>query len=111
MDVLLCILYMCVFVFVCVCVCVRACVRVCVCVCVFVCALDEVSPSLLCLYIKKNEICNLYRLAAGKKDIAHGVFCWDLLLKVLESQIFLANFLDHSADVVCLARFYLLTLA
>ena len=42
------------------------------CVCVFVCVLGEVSPSLLCLYIKKNEICNLYGLAAGKKDLAHG---------------------------------------
>ena len=70
------------------------------CVCVFVCVLGEVSSSLLCLYIKKNEICNLYGLAAGKKDLAHGVFCLDLSLKVLESQIFLANLLDHSADVV-----------
>ena len=68
--------------------------------CVFVCVLGEVSPSLLCLYIKKNEICNLYGLAAGKKDLAHGVFCLDLSLKVLESQIFLANLSDHSADVV-----------
>ena len=70
--------------------CVRACVRV----------LGEVSPSLLCLYIKKNEICNLYGLAAGKKDLAHGVVCLELSLKVLESQIFLANLLDYSADVV-----------
>ena len=70
------------------------------CVCVFACVLGEVSPSLLCLYIKKNEICNLYGLAAGKKDLAHGVVCLDLSLKVLESQIFLANLLDHSADVV-----------
>ena len=70
------------------------------CVCVFVCVLGEVSPSLLCLYIKKKEICNLYGLAARKKDLAHGVFCLDLSLKVLESQIFLANLLDHSADVV-----------
>ena len=72
----------------------------CLCVCVFVCVLGEVSPSLLCLYIKKNEICNLYGLAAGKKDLAHGVSCLDLSLKVLESQIFLVNLLDHSADVV-----------
>ena len=68
--------------------------------CVFVCVLGDVSPSLLCLYIKKNEICNLYGLAAGKKDLAHGAFCLDLSLKVLESQIFLANLLYHSADVV-----------
>ena len=68
--------------------------------CVFVCVLGEVSPSLLCLYIKKNEICNLYGLAAGKKDLAHGAFCLDLSLKVLEGQIFLANLLYHSADVV-----------
>ena len=81
-------------------VCVCVCMSVCVCVCVFVCVLGEVSPSLLCLYIKKNEICNLYGLAAGKKDLAHGVFCLDLSLKVLESQILLANLLDHSADVV-----------
>ena len=73
---------------------------VCVCVCVFVCVLGEVLPSLLCLYIKKNEICNLYGLAAEKKDLAHGVVCLDLSLKVLESQIFLANLLDHSADIV-----------
>ena len=72
----------------------------CVCVCVFVCVLGEVSPSLLCLCIKKNEICNLYGLAAGKKDLAHGVVCLDLSLEVLESQIFLANLLDHSTDVV-----------
>ena len=71
-----------------------------VCVCVFVCVSGEVSPSLLCLYIKKNEICHLYGLAVGKKDLAHGVVCLDLSLKVLESQIFLANLLDHSADVV-----------
>ena len=70
------------------------------CVCVFVCVLGEISPSLLCLYIKKNEICNLYGLAAGKKDLAHGVFRLDLSFKVLESQIFLANLLNHSADVV-----------
>ena len=69
----------------------------CVCVCVFVCVLGEVSPSLLCLYIKKNEICNLYGLTAEKKDLAHGVVCLDLSL---ESQIFLANLLDHSTDVV-----------
>ena len=81
-----------------ICVCVR--MSVCVCVCVFICVLGEVLPSLLCLYIKKNEICNLYGLAAGKKDLAHGVVCLDLSLKVLESQIFLANLLDHSADVV-----------
>ena len=53
------------------------CVRLCKCVCAFVCALSELSPSLLCFYIKKNEICNLYRLAARKKDLAHGVFCFD----------------------------------
>ena len=58
------------------------------CVCVFVCVLGEVSPSLLCFYIKKNEICNLYRLAARKKDLSHGVFFLDLSLKVLEIQIF-----------------------
>ena len=75
-------------------------ISVCVCVCVFVYVLGEVLPSLLCLYIKKNEICNLYGLAAGKRDLAHGVVCLDLSLKVLESQIFLANLLDHSADVV-----------
>ena len=83
---------------ICMCLCSYECV--CVCVCVFVCVLGEVSPSLLCLYIKKNEKCNLYGLAAGKKDLAHGVVCLDLSLKVLESQIFLANLLDHSADVV-----------
>ena len=80
------------------------CICMCLCsyerVCVLVCVLGEVSPSLLCLYIKKNEICNLYGFAAGKKDLAHGVFCLDLSLKVLESQIFPANLLDHSADVV-----------
>ena len=85
-----------VLIFICMCLCSYECV----CVCVFVCVLGEVSPSLLCLYIKKNEICNLYGLAAGKKDLAHGVVCLDLSLKVLESQIFLANLLDHSADVV-----------
>ena len=83
-----------------ICICMCLCSYECVCVCVFVCVLGEVSPSLLCLYIKKNEICNLYGLAAGKKDLAHGVFCLDLSLKVPESQIFLANLLDHSADVV-----------
>ena len=83
---------------ICMCLCSYECV--CVCVCVFVCVLGEVSPSLLCLYIRQNEICNLYGLAAGKKDLAHGVSCLDLSLKVLESQIFLANLLDHSADVV-----------
>ena len=81
-------------------ICMCLCSYECVCVCVFVCVLGEVSPSLLCLYIKKNEICNLYGLAAGKKDLAHGVVCLDLSLKVLESQIFLANLLDHSAGVV-----------
>ena len=60
--------------------------------CVCVCVLGEELPSLLCFYIKKNEICNLYRLATRKKDLAHGVFCLDLSLKVLEIQIFfLAN--------------------
>ena len=83
-----------------ICICMCLCSYECVCVCVSVCVLGEVSPSLLCLYIKKNEICNLYGLAAGKKDLAHGVFCLDLSLKVLESQIFLANLLDHSADIV-----------
>ena len=68
--------------------------------CVCVCMLSEVSPSLFCLYIKKNEICNLHGLAAGKKDLVNGVFCLDLSLKVLESQIFLANLINHSADVV-----------
>ena len=81
-------------------ICMFLCSYECVCVCVFVCVLGEVLPSLLCLYIKKNEICNLYGLAAGKKDLADGVVCLDLSLKVLESQIFLANLLDHSADVV-----------
>ena len=61
----------------------------CVCVCVFLSVLGEVSPSLLCFYIKKNEICNLYRLAARKKDLAHGVFCLDLSLKVPMKRIFL----------------------
>ena len=56
--------------------------------CVSVCVLGEVSPSLLCFYIKKSEICNFYRLAARKKDLAHGVFCLDLSLKVLKIQIF-----------------------
>ena len=69
-----------------VCVCVIVCVSVCICV------LGEVSPSLLCLYIKKTEICNSYRLAAGNKDLAHGVLCLALSLKLLESQIFIANF-------------------
>ena len=64
------------------------CVSLSVCVCVFVCVLGEVSPSLLCLYIKKNEICNLHRLGAGKKDLAHGVFCLDLSLKVLKARFF-----------------------
>ena len=64
-------------------------VCLCVCVCVFVSVLGEVSPSPLCLYIKKIEICNLYRLA---EHLAHGVFCLDLSLKLLESQIFLAKF-------------------
>ena len=82
---------------ICICLCSYECVCVCMC---FVCVLGGVSPSLLCLYIKKNEICNLYGLAAGKKDLAHGVSCLDLSLKVLESQIFLANLLDHSADVI-----------
>ena len=81
-------------------ICMCLCSYECVCVCVFVCVLGEVLPSLLCLYIKKNEICNLYGLAAGKKDLAHGVSCLDLSLKVLESQIFLANLLNHSADIV-----------
>ena len=88
-------------VLICICMCLCSyCVCVCVCVCVFVWVLGEVSPSLLCLYIKKNEICNLYGLAAGKKDLAHRVFRLDLSLKVLESKIFLANLLDHSADIV-----------
>ena len=82
---------------ICMCLCSYECVCVCMCLCL---CLGEVSPSLLCLYIKKNEICNLYGLVAGKKDLAHGVVCLDLSLKVLESQIFLANLLDHSADVV-----------
>ena len=72
--------------------CMCACLCLCECVCVFVCVLGEVSPSLLCLYFQKIEIRNLYRLAAGNKDLAHGVFCLDLSLKLLESQIFLANF-------------------
>ena len=57
-----------------------------------VCVLGEESPSLLCLHIKEIEICNLYRLAAGKKDPTHGVRCLALSLKSLESQNFLANF-------------------
>ena len=68
------------------------CVCLCECVCVCVCVFGEVSSSLLCLYIKKIEICNLCRLAAGKKDLAHGVLCLALSLKLLESRIFLANF-------------------
>ena len=72
-------LWGCYFVYVCVCVCVS------VCVCAFVCVLGEVSPSLLCLYIKKNEICNLYRFAAGKKDLAHA---WIYHLKYLIARLF-----------------------
>ena len=41
---------------ICMCLCSYECVCVRVCVCVFVCVSGEVSPSLLCLYIKKNEI-------------------------------------------------------
>ena len=63
--------------------CYFVCVCVSVCVCVFVSVLGEVSPSLLCFYIQKIEICNLYRLAAGKKDLAHGVFCLDLSLTLI----------------------------
>ena len=53
-----------------------------------------------CVCILRKMKYVIYTVAAGKKDLAHGVFCLDLSLKVLESQIFLANNLDHSADVV-----------
>ena len=68
--------------------CIWVCLCLCLCVCVCVCVLGEVLPSLLSLYIKKNEIRNLYRLAAGKKDLAHGVFCLDLHLKYLKARFF-----------------------
>ena len=56
--------------------------------CVFVFVLGEVSPSLLCLYIKKNEICSLYGLAAGKKNLAHEYFAWIHHLKYLKARLF-----------------------
>ena len=70
--------------------CICVCVFVCVCVCF--CVLGEVFPSLLCLHIKKIEICNLYRLAAAEKDLAHGVLCLTLSPTLLDSQNLLGNF-------------------
>ena len=45
------------------------------------------------LDIKKIVLCNLYRLAAGEKDLAHGILCLDPSVILLDSQNFLAEFL------------------
>ena len=90
-----------------ICVCVFVCVCVWVCMCVFVFVLDQVLPSLMCLYTKKTEICSLYRLAAGEKSCT-----WSHLLgstiKLLDSQNVLANVLRTQHNVAYSTISYLL---
>ena len=56
--------------------------------CVFVCVLGEVSPSLLCLYIKKNKICNYTGLLLERKILHMEYFAWIYLLKYLKARFF-----------------------
>ena len=42
----------------------------------WMCVLDQVLSSLMHLYTKKNEICSLYRLAAGEKILHMESFAW-----------------------------------
>ena len=94
----------CYFVYVCVFVCVSVCVHV------FVSVLGEVPPSLLCLYIKKIEICNLSGSLLERKILHTESFAWIYNLNYLKARFFWPTSLDHSIYIVYSARFYLLTL-
>ena len=88
------------------------CVCLCKCVCVFLSVvLGEVSPSLLCFYIKKMKYV-IYTGSLLERKIFHmESFSWIYHLRYSKSRFFSGQpFLDHNIDVVYLARFYLLAL-